>query len=463
MAEDRAARDQGASDQDWAQAVADLNQQNARTREQFVRTRLATDPLWELWDGEAAILFGAEWELADGRARALLDEERAVLALLPRPEAPAFQADEMQGAPSRGVQEARNEQGTRGEEQHRRSPSGGPEHKAELFTFMQHAAEHFQAQQEELEAALTARDELIDRAERLAGDEGAAYAAEHRLWLKRAEDVVRRLAALSAGVRAARAAYAKAGQINTRMFRADFFAEAAPEPAPGPDAGAEEAGLCGQLSPAGFAALGDVLTAAAERLLKALISAELALEEVGPLARRKQRDEAERYDQSSQAVFLLAGDCLRAEILLARSVRQAGRNWEVVEWDAGGRRGALPEAAKVKEVVEMRIAPPPRATAQGREPDPNAAQQAEAAWRALAAAVDTLDKAVVASGGFDSAEAEALESAVGQIASRLYAVQDGATEIAQLCADLHARSRLPWWRRNSPNRFGAGASRNPRD
>ncbi|EFV14936.1 hypothetical protein [Segniliparus rugosus] len=415
-----------AEDQSWSRIVASLNEQNARTRGQFDRTRLVADRLWELWAGEAATLFGAEWELADGRARALLDEELAILALLPA-------ADSARGAPQ--------------------PPSGTADRvwtEVELFELMEHAAAHFQAQEEELKAALAGRDELIGQAERHLGEDGSGYAAEHRLWLKRAQDVALRLAKLGAGVRAAREAYARADRMNARMFRADLFAETQPERSEAASAAAdaaEQAGLYGHLSPVGLYLLADVLVAANEDLLKALIAAALALEGVGPLAGRKEREWAEQYDLRSQAVFLLAGDCLRAMGLLTRSVRQAGRNWEITEWGAGGGRGFLPDAAKVKEVVEMRIAPPPSALGQAVV-EPDGLRKAGAVWRALAESVDTLDRAVVAASGFDSEEGAALESAVGQIAARLCAVQDGAAEIAELCAKQRAWLQLPWWRRS---------------
>jgi hypothetical protein len=406
-----------------ARVVADLSEQNARNTRQLAQTRLVAERLWELWTGEAAALLGAEWELADGRARALLEEELAILALLPN--MAAARPDQTHSTPA----------GTA--EQEERDESG-------LFELLRQAAERLRAQEQELAAALAMRVELIGQVEQHMGEEGSAYAAEHRLWLKRAEDVLQRLRDLGAGAQGAHDAYLRAGQLNARMFRADIFAgdEAA---TPAADAGPQ---LHGQLSPTGFYALADMLVASSKRLLTALIAAELALEGLGPLARRQEEAWAQRYDQRSQAVFLLAGDCLHASGLLTRSVRQAGRNWEVAEFNASGGRGLLPSATKVKEVADMRIAPPPSALARGgAEPERTAAQNAAAIWRTLAAEVEALDKAVIAASGFDSAEGEALESAIARVAGRLATVQDGAAEVADMCLDLTARRQLPWWRR----------------
>lgn len=423
--------------------VAALHEQNARTKEQFGRTGVVADRLWELWDGEAAILLGAEWELADGRARALLDEELALLALLPQ--LPPFPTDEAQDAPSLGREAERQEPeappaSPASEGQRRGSPSGTTGQdwaEAELFELMEHAAAHFHAQEQEFSAALATREELIEQVELHACQNGSAYASEHRLWLLRAQDVVTRLVSLSEGVRAAREAYLKASRTNTQMFRADLFSEAK-EPPPAAGNGRE---FYGQLSPEGLYALADLFGAATEQLLKALIATELGLEKLGPLAAVRQQAEAAQYDRHSQAVFLLAGDCLAALGLLTRSVRQAARNWEVTEFNAGRGRGVLPEAVTVKEVVEMRIAPPPSAQTadKGRanraKPEPSASKRAAELWRTLAEKVD------------------ALETAISATAARLYAVQDGALEVADLCECLHAQSLRPWWRRGS-SRFG---------
>ncbi|ADG98715.1 hypothetical protein Srot_2265 [Segniliparus rotundus DSM 44985] len=414
---------------DLARVVADLGEQNAQNRKQFAQTRLVAERLWELWTGEAAALLGAEWELADGRARALLEEEPAILALLPIAAAdqlsPIAAADQAEAAEHEEWGEA------------------------ELFELLRCAAERLQAQEQELAATLAARAELIGQLELHMGEDGSAYAAEHRRWLRRAEDVVQRLSDLGAGAHGAHDAYTRAGQLNTRMFRADLFA--GDEPAPqSADTGPH---LHGQLSPAGFYALADMLVASTGRLLKALIAAALALEGLGPLARRREHEWAQQYDQRSQAVFLLAGDCLHALGLLTRSVRQAGRNWEIAEFNAGGGRGLLPEAAKVKEVVDLRIAPPPSALARGGgESERSAAQNAAAIWRALAAEVEALDKALIAASGYDSAEGEALQSTLARIASRIAAAHDGAAEVADLCLDLAARRQLPWWRRGRLSR-----------